>query len=135
MEAKIASGVLFAALLACGYTPAGSFRAKSVHAPDYTQIAKEAVELDADDVEAVSVAGGQRIGQYVGPEGAFVSFEVAYFGGTHFLARGSRTRETGGRFVPGGWEKTSRTTTLYDVFRVPQTMWYSLPAALKPSAQ
>lgn len=135
MEAKIASGVLFAVLLACGYTPAGSFRAKSVHAPDYPQIAKEAVELDAADVEVVSVAGGQRIGQYFGPEGAYVSFEVAHFGGTHFLARGSRTKETGGQFVPGGWVKTSRTTTLYDVFRVPVGAWESLPAALKPSAQ
>ena len=125
-------GVLAFALLACG-RPGGQFRAKSVHAPDYTQIAKEAVELDHDDVEAVSVAGGERIGQYLAdPERTSVTHDVAAYGGTHFLARAERTRETGGRFVPGGWVTTSRTTVLFDVFRVPANSWESLPRELRP---
>lgn len=128
-----AASVLGLALLACGYSPTGSFRAKSVHAPDYTQIAKDAVELDADDVEAVSVAGGERIGQYaVNPDGVNVSKDIAYYGGTHFLARASRTSEAGGTFVPGGWVKNYRTSVLFDVFRVPAAQWESLPRTLRP---
>lgn len=129
-------GLLAAVLLACGGSNTGSFRAKSVHAPDYPAIATEAVELDPEDVEAVSNAGGQMIGQYaVSPNGVNVSREIADYGGTHFLARSAHTRESGGTFVPGGWVTHSRTVVTFDVFRVPVRAWELLPRQLKPQAK
>lgn len=133
----LAVSLLSVALLACGGR-SGSFRAKSVHAPDYEQIAAEAVELDPDDVEAVGLAGGERIGQYaVDPDGVNVAREIAEVGGTHFLARGSRTSELGGIVAPGGgaWRKTYRTVVTFDVFRVRVRAWDEMPVTLRPKAK
>lgn len=131
-ESILAVGVLSAALLACGYSPAGSFRARSVSTPT-DQICYEAIELGEDDSSPVGEAGGVKIGVYSGdPDGVPLGRDVAYYGGTHFMIRGARSSESGGRFVPGGWVKTHRTVITADVYRVPVRAWDLLPAALRP---
>lgn len=129
MEAKIAAGVLFAALLACGYQPSGTFHAKSARV-EYAQVCEQAIELGEDDTGIIGEAGGVKIGVYEGDAAGYVSHEIAYFGGTHYLARSSSTA-----YTSHGWHARKHQDARFDVFRVPVKMWYSLPPALKPAAQ
>lgn len=118
-------------LLACGGGPGGSFRARSASS-HYAQTATFALELGPDDVAAVSKAGGMRIGQYVGDVDNAYAYDIAQYGGTHFIVRAAHAEETGGAYVPGGWRKTYRRTLLADVYRVPVSGWSQLPNGLVP---
>ena len=78
-------------------------------------------------------AGGVKIGEYrVNPDGVPVGHDVAYYGGTHYFVTGARSRDTGGRFVPGGWVNTRGTVITADVYRVPVKAWHLLPKGLRP---
>ena len=147
MESKLAAGVLFVALLACGRPQSVAWEPYSMRSPT-NQIAAKAIKVGAGDLSALRKAGAVPLGTLVmrGPNLEDVSeataTEAAEFGGTHYmLGRWSEDTSTvgyHGTSSGNSWTvvpvtRTTSTVT-YSVIRVGKAGWDALPDWLAPVA-